>query len=281
MADKVVKLLNNPYGIAQYEAFKKQNRAFVDKSEIIKVLDDDSMSPYPVLLRPRRFGKSTFVQMLKCFYDISYKDRYEELFKGTLIYDKQLPSHNSYHVLNFSFAGVSGFGVAGIVNSFVISMKRSISDFKVRYPDFVFNPAKEEQQTPADLFMSFKTAYSQYCSEKLLYVMIDEYDNFANSLLSRDLELFKEITKAGGFLKDFYATIKEGTEDCIFKTFITGVSSVSLDSITSGFNIADNITSYETFNAYAGFTEDELTKLIPELVDINTLGVTVEEMISR
>lgn len=73
MADKVVKLLNNPYGIAQYEAFKKQNRAFVDKSEIIKVLDDDSMSPYPVLLRPRRFGKSTFVQMLKCFYDISYK----------------------------------------------------------------------------------------------------------------------------------------------------------------------------------------------------------------
>ena len=135
----------------------------MDKSLIIESLDSKAITKYPVLLRPRRFGKSTFVQMLKCFYDISYKDRYEELFKGTQIYEKHLPSHNSYHVLDFSFAGVSGFGVAGIANSFVISMKRSISDFKTRYPDFVFNPATFEQQNPSDLFTSFLTAYSQYC----------------------------------------------------------------------------------------------------------------------
>ena len=111
--------------------------------------------------------------------------------------------------------------------------------------------------------------------------MIDEYDNFANSILSQDLELFKAITGTGGFLKDFYASVKEGAKSCVAKTFITGVSSVSLDSLTSGFNISLNVTSDECFNEYAGFTEKELKKLIPELVDVGSLGVSADEIISR
>ena len=108
MSENAVKLQNNPYGQYLYEDFRQGNRAFADKSSIIKSLDDDSLSYYPVLLRPRRFGKSTFVQMLKCFYDISYENRYEELFSGTSIYDEHLDSHNSFHVINFNFSGVSG-----------------------------------------------------------------------------------------------------------------------------------------------------------------------------
>ena len=95
MAEESVKLLNSPYGVVAYESFKLRNRAFADKSGIILHLDDDGMTPYPVLLRPRRFGKSTFVQMLKCFYDISYADRYEELFSGTAVYNEHLESHNT------------------------------------------------------------------------------------------------------------------------------------------------------------------------------------------
>ena len=281
MADRVVKLLNNPYGIAQYEAFKKQNRAFVDKSEIILELDDDSISPYPILLRPRRFGKSTFVQMLKCFYDISYKDRYEELFKGTGIYKENLASHNTYHVLNFDFSIVSTQSANVMYSSFFSAVASGIDDFVVRYPDLVFNYEDLDKTDSVTLINNFFSACSKQFKECKLYVMIDEYDNFANSLLSNNLELFKTITSSGGFLKVFYSVIKEKAKTSIAKTFITGVSSVSLDSLTSGFNIADNITSDESFNAYAGFTEEELTKLIPELVDINTLGVTVEEMISR
>ena len=107
MSESTVKLLNNPYGQASFDSFRLKNRAFADKSIVIKYLDDDSMSLYPVLLRPRRFGKSTFVQMLKCYYDISYQDRYEELFSGTKIYDLNLPTHNSYHVIDFDFSAVS------------------------------------------------------------------------------------------------------------------------------------------------------------------------------
>ena len=111
--------------------------------------------------------------------------------------------------------------------------------------------------------------------------MVDEYDNFANSILSQDLELFKSITGTGGFLKDFYAAIKDGAKSVVAKTFITGVSSVSLDSLTSGFNIARNVTSRACFNDYAGFTGEELTELIPKLVDIEQIGVSVEEIIAR
>ena len=107
MAESTVKLLNNPYGKVSFDLFRKNEQAFVDKSLSIKYLDDNNTSWYPVLLRPRRFGKSTFVQMLKCYYDISYKDRYEELFSGTKIYDEDLPAHNSCHVINFAFSAVS------------------------------------------------------------------------------------------------------------------------------------------------------------------------------
>ena len=281
MADRVVKLLNNPYGEVSYELFRQDERAFVDKSLIIKSLDSKAITKYPILLRPRRFGKSTFVQMLKCFYDISYKDRYEELFKGTGIYKENLASHNTYHVLNFDFSIVSTQSANVMYSSFFSAVASGIDDFVVRYPDLVFNYEDLDKTDSVTLINNFFSACSKQFKECKLYVMIDEYDNFANSLLSNNLELFKTITSSGGFLKVFYSVIKEKAKTSIAKTFITGVSSVSLDSLTSGFNIADNITSDESFNAYAGFTEEELTKLIPELVDINTLGVTVEEMISR
>lgn len=93
-------------------------QAFVDKSLSIKYLDDNGISKYPVLLRPRRFGKSTFVRMLKCYYDISYQDRYDELFSGTKIYDLNLPTHNSYHVIKFDFSAVSTGNLNKLLTSF-------------------------------------------------------------------------------------------------------------------------------------------------------------------
>ena len=269
MSDSEVKLLNSPYGEVSYELFRKLKRAIADKSGTIKSLDDVGMTRYPILLRPRRFGKSTFVQMLKCFYDISYADRYEELFSETDIYNEHMESHNSYHVLNFDFSGVSGDDRNTLIENFIIAIKRGITDFRSRYADFVFEPSESERKTPSGFIKSFFDAYLLYPSRKSLYIMIDEYDNFANSILSQDFKLFKAITGTGGFLKDFYAAIKAAAADagCIAKTFITGVSSVSLDSLTSGFNIALNVTSDECFNAYAGFTEDELKVIIPQLAD--------------
>ncbi|MDY6465331.1 MAG: AAA family ATPase [Succinivibrio dextrinosolvens] len=281
MSENSVKLQNNPYGQYLYEDFRQGNRAFADKSSIIKSLDDESLSYYPVLLRPRRFGKSTFVQMLKCFYDISYEDRYEELFSGTHIYQEGLASHNSYHVIDFDFSSVSTLDLNQLLTSFSLAISDGISDFKRRYPDFIFDYSKIDKLDPAGLFTEFSMAYADYAGKKKLYVLIDEYDNFANELLSQDIELFLSITGKNGFLKKFYASIKNQIKRSIAKTFITGVSSVSLDSLTSGFNIARNITDNAFFNEYAGFTEDELKTLIPQLVDVEKLGVSTKEIISR
>lgn len=140
MSETEVKLLNSPFGGVSYGLFRKLKRAFADKSGMIKSLDDLSMTRYPILLRPRRFGKSTFVQMLKCFYDISYADRYDELFSGTEIYDEHLESHNTYHVLDFDFSGVSGDDKDTLIDSFIIAVKRGITDFRKRYSDFIFEP---------------------------------------------------------------------------------------------------------------------------------------------
>ena len=281
MSEDKVELLSTPYGEVAYESFRELGFAFADKSAVIQELERKNTPRYPVLLRPRRFGKSTFVQMLKCFYDISYKDRYEEIFNGKNIYTANLSSHNTYHVIDFDFSGVSGEDKDTLVDSFIIAVKRGITNFLSRYPDFVFTPAEAEKKTPSGFIRSFFDAYDLYHAKKSLYLMVDEYDNFANSILSQDLELFKSITGTGGFLKDFYAAIKDGAKSVVAKTFITGVSSVSLDSLTSGFNIARNVTSRACFNEYAGFTEEELTELIPKLVDIEQIGVSVEEIIAR
>ncbi|WP_298510503.1 AAA family ATPase, partial [uncultured Ruminobacter sp.] len=122
MIENKIELLNNPYGQVSYETFRNAGLAFADKSSLIESLDNHKMTPYPVLLRPRRFGKSTFVQMLKCFYDISYRDRYEEIFSKTDIYKKNLQSHNSFHVINFNFSGVSGVKEDTLIRSFIIAV---------------------------------------------------------------------------------------------------------------------------------------------------------------
>ena len=280
MSESTVKLLNNPYGQASYDLFHQDEQAFVDKSLSIKYLDK-GMSRYPVLLRPRRFGKSTFVQMLKCYYDISYQDRYEELFSGTRIYDENLPTHNSYHVINFDFSAVDGSTEEDLISSSFSCVTVGIDNFKLRYPEFKFDYTKFNLNDSVTLFNYFTNEYLNYFNTQKLYVMIDEYDNFANQILSTDLDLFLKITSKSGILKVFYAAIKAQTGAAIAKTFITGVSSVSLDSLTSGFNIARNVTSKACFNEYAGFTEDELEILIPKLVDVDKLGVSTKEIIER
>lgn len=221
------------------------------------------------------------MQMLKCYYDISYKDRYEDLFSGSRIYEEDLPSHNSYHVIDFDFSSVSTSDQDVLLNSFGVALTDGIDDFCLRYPDFAFDYSELNLKDAATLFTEFTKAYRKFAKQQTLYVLIDEYDKFANEVLSKDLNLFLNITSKDGFLKNFYSAIKNQAKNIIAKTFITGVSSVSLDSLTSGFNIARNVTAFDCFNEYAGFTEDELELLIPKLVDVAHLGVNTKEIIAR
>ncbi len=198
MTESTVKLLNNPYGDSSFDLFRQDELAFADKSLIIKYLDDKSTSKYPVLLRPRRFGKSTFVRMLKCYYDISYQSRYEELFSGTKIYEENLATHNSYHVIDFDFSRVNTDNYDTLVDSFFSVVILGIDNFKRRYQDFKFDYSKLNPKDSVTLFNYFTNAYLNFFNSKKLYVMIDEYDKFANELLEKDLELFLSITGKSG-----------------------------------------------------------------------------------
>ena len=265
-----------PYGDSSFETFNKENAAFVDKTGFIEVIDHLD-TKYPVLLRPRRFGKTTFVQMLLCFYDISFKDKYNEIFKGTNIIGKNLPTHNTYHVINFDFSGVSGDNSKDLISNFNHKLAEAFTNFNRRYPDFNFN-CEQVELSPSAFIGKFFSHYEMYAKAKNLYILIDEYDNFANDVLSNNRDLFKTITQSNGFLKDFYKTIKTFTNTVVAKTFITGVSSVSLDSLTSGFNIAKNVTCHPKLNEFAGFTKDELIGLIEKLVDTKALNTTAEAL---
>ena len=268
----------NPYGVRSFNNFNRLNRAFVDKTDFINVIDKLD-TPYPILLRPRRFGKTTFVQMLDYFYDISKKDQYDEVFRGTKIHEMNLPSHNTYHVLNLEFSEIYGNTSAQLVEGFTSNIIDSITDFIDRYPEVKFEVDEYKNKTPSALINAFFTSCKiAFKGKQDLYVIIDEYDNFANEILSKDRKLFKEITNANGFLKAFYKAIKKHTNTVVAKTFITGVSSVSLDSLTSGFNIAKNVTCDPRLNEFAGFTKDELIGLIEKLVDTKALNTTAENI---
>ena len=266
----------NPYGCANFNSFNEDKVAFVDKTNFIEVIDKLD-TKYPILLRPRRFGKTTFVQMLDYFYDISKKDQYDEVFRGTKIIEKNLPSHNTYHVLNLEFSEIYGNTSAQLVEGFTSNIIDSITDFIDRYPEVNFEVDEYKNKTPSALINAFFTSCKiAFKGKQDLYVIIDESDNFANEILSKNRDLFKEITNANGFLKAFYKAIKKHTTKVIAKTFITGVSSVSLDSLTSGFNIAKNVTCHPKLNEFAGFTKDELIGLIEKLVDTKALDTTAE-----
>ena len=130
MSENKVELLATPYGEVAYESFRELGFAFADKSDVIKELEGKNVPRHPVLLRPRRFGKSTFVQMLKCFYDISYKDRYDEIFNGKSIYTENLPCHNTYHVINFDFSMVNTQSNTAMLNSFFQRLQTALTTSK-------------------------------------------------------------------------------------------------------------------------------------------------------
>ena len=167
MSENKVELLATPYGEVAYESFRELGFAFADKSDVIKELEGKNVPRHPVLLRPRRFGKSTFVQMLKCFYDISYKDRYDEIFNGKSIYTENSPCHNTYHVINFDFSMVNTQSNTAMLNSFFSAVANGIDDFKRRYSDFTFDYRKLDKSDSVTLFNNFASAYSDYAKTVL------------------------------------------------------------------------------------------------------------------
>ncbi len=269
-----------PVGEPTYTQIVKDKCAYVDKTQFIALLEEQR-TKYPLIIRPRRFGKTLFLNTLRCYYDINYKDSFDELFKGTYIHEHKTLLQGSFYILKFDFSGVNK-DPDKLLASFTTKVECGISEFFSNYENIakIAKPLlKDAYDSPASLISAFCQAINPITGLKV-YLIIDEYDQFTNALLSKNVNVFRDITSSEGFLKDFYAVLKERTQNTFSNILITGVTSISLDSMTSGFNIAENITFNPNFAAMFGFTEDELRALIYKTVDLSKVDKSIDEIIA-
>ena len=249
-----------PYGISNYEELVNDNYYYVDKTMYIEKLENIAEKRI-MFLRPRKFGKTLFTSTIEYYYDVNAIDKFEKLFKDTYIGKNPTPLKNSYHILRFNFSGIDTSSVEATIKGFKNEVASSINVFAVRYGmNFFVNNDDEAENILNNLIKAF---YLQKAGEKI-YVIIDEYDHFANELLGFHTEQFKELVSRNGKIRKWYEILKKGTETVVDRIFITGVVPITLDSLTSGFNICSDKTRNELLNEMLGFTKEELINLMDD-----------------
>ena len=249
-----------PYGISDYERLVENDYYYVDKTMYIEKLENIA-EPYIMFLRPRKFGKTLFTSVLENYYDIKKVDKFEKLYGNTYIGKNPTKLKNSYHILRFNFSGIDTTNEETTILGFKNKVASSIKFFVEKYNlDFFVNSNEEAENILDDLIKAFKIQKS----EEKIYVIIDEYNHFANELLGFNTNQFKNLVSKNGKVRKWYEILKEGTESVVNRIFITGVAPITLDSLTSGFNIGSDKTQNDAFNEMMGFTEEELKELMEE-----------------
>ena len=247
------------YGVADYAQIRRKNGWFIDRTAKIRDLEQ---TVYAMFLRPRRFGKSLLLSVLEAYYDVAYAGRFEEFFAGTDIGTNPTEERGKYLILKFDFSAVkkSPSEVQTDFNDYSSRCCNAFArNYRARLPDGL---ADRILQAP-DVGSKFnEIAVSLKGTDVKLYVMIDEYDNFTNTILAESgLDAYNNLCHGDGFFKDFFTRLKaatSGTEAPVTRLFITGVSPVTMDDVTSGFNIGTNISLDPVFSDLTGFRHDDL-----------------------
>ncbi|MCK6605865.1 MAG: ATP-binding protein [Ignavibacteriaceae bacterium] len=251
---------------ANFESLVLDNGYYVDKTEFIQKLEGLNF-PNLFFLRPRRFGKSLTLSMLEYYYGIQHKGKFNKLFGQYYIGQpgNTTPLKNSYYILNFSFSGIKTQAPDDIEKEF----NSEVSSQIIRFLNTYSLGSDEDQEvflgdlSSPDMLRKFFTLFKKFAPTGKVYILIDEYDHFTNELFSFDTDHFKEIVSRNGWVRKFYEVIKQFMgEGIIDRFFATGVTPVTLDSMTSGFNVAKNITLNSDFHNMAGFTESELRGML-------------------
>ncbi|MCU0288255.1 MAG: ATP-binding protein [Acidobacteria bacterium] len=256
-----------PYAVSDFKTFSESNYYFVDKTRYIR--DIEKKGRYLFLIRPRRFGKSLFLSIMECYYDIELKDKFDFIFANTGILETPTPERNRYMILKLNFAMVEA-DVDKVEEAFLEHIRDKALHFIKKYQNYLdIDTNKVEARfqalTSASMIMG---ALLSYCLEKKqkLYVIIDEYDNFANTILSTSgQQSYIDITQGEGFLRSFFNVVKggtTGTDAPISRLFMTGVSPITLDDVTSGFNIGSSISLHSDINEIMGFNRGEVETMI-------------------
>ena len=256
-----------PYGISDYERLIENDYYYVDKTMYIEKLES-LPEPYIMFLRPRKFGKTLFTSTLENYYDILKSDKFDRLFADTYIGKNPTKLKNSYYILKFNFSGIDTSNEDATMIGFKEKVTLSVNRFTKDYGlDFYANPDLTTEGLLSNILEAFRT---QKPGSKI-YVIIDEYDHFANELLGFHTNQFKNLVSKNGKVRKWYEILKEGTESVIDRIFITGVAPITLDSLTSGFNISSDITQDVDFNEMMGFTQVELIEMMDKI------GISKEE----
>ncbi|MDL1963681.1 MAG: ATP-binding protein [Deltaproteobacteria bacterium] len=253
-----------PYGLCDFNKIITKGYFYCDRTDRIAVLENTG--DYLLLLRPRRFGKSLLLSMLENYYDIARKDRFQELFGHLLIGKNPTPSHNQYFILKWDFSCVDPSGsAADIKRAFHNHINACIESFVMYYEDYLTREVKVDSSDAVNSIKSLLSVTRK--SGHLVYLLIDEYDNFANEVMMgvrrEKKDIYEALVYGGGPLQTLFKAVKSATDGSGFdRSFITGVSPVVMSDITSGYNMAKNIYLDSAFNDLCGFHEKEIKKAL-------------------
>lgn len=268
-----------PYGMQNFEDVMKRDCYYVDKTPFIEDIEDSNM--YFFYIRPRRFGKTLTLSMLENYYDINKKEHFEEIFGKLYIGQNPTPEHNTYLVLHLNFAEIVG-GLDDYQEGMDDYCSIRFNLFVDLYAHLLPKDTKEglKQQKNAVSQLSYLYGQCQKTGQRI-YLFIDEYDHFTNQILANQAHegKYRQQTHGEGYLCKFFDTIKGAAVSTLGRVFVTGVSPVTMDDLTSGFNIGTNYSLYPEFNEMTGFTEEEVREMLGYYASILPFNHTVDELI--
>jgi hypothetical protein len=267
------------YGISNYKIAREKDYLYIDKTPFIEKLENIN-EKYLIFLRPRRFGKSLFLSTLQYYYDENSTSEFEQIFSDTYIGKNPTSLKNSYRILFFEFSGINiDEGIDRIYERFTFKTKIAIATYfqNYNYPE-EHSEKLENINSPSSLMEYF----FKVTKDDQIYLLIDEYDQFANAILAYNMKDFLEIVGKGGFVRSFYEVIKGATQTGVVqKMFITGVTPITLDSLSSGFNIVSNISNNKKFNEMAGFNRDEVKYSLEETIFTKCPEIDREKLLEK
>ena len=268
-----------PYGMMNFADIRLDNYYYVDKTSFIPVIEQSDR--FFFFIRPRRFGKSLTLNMLQHYYDVRTRDKFDALFGDLYIGKHPTRDRNSYLVLYHNFSGISG-ELHNYRQGLDAHCNTSFDYFCDIYAEYLPKGIKEVLNEKAGAVEQLDYLYHQCeLAGQQIYLFIDEYDHFTNAILSdaESIHRYTEETHKEGYLRAFFNRVKAGTYSSIKRCFITGVSPVTMDDLTSGFNIGTNYSLTPKFNAMMGFTEDEVREMLTYYSTKAPFHHTVDELI--
>ena len=268
-----------PYGMMNFAVIRRDDCYYVDKTRFIPMIEE--ADKFFFFIRPRRFGKSLTVNMLQHYYDILAKDKFEALFGDLYIGKHPTRDRNSYLVLYLNFSGIVG-ELHNYRKGLDAHCQTMFDYFCDIYADYLPKGIKEELDKKEGAVEQFEYLFTE-CNKtnQRIYLFIDEYDHFTNAILSdiESLHRYTDETHGEGYLRAFFNKIKAGTYSSIERCFITGVSPVTMDDLTSGFNIGTNYSLTPEFNEMIGFTEEEVRQMLTYYSTTSPFNHSVDELI--